>query len=214
MNYEQEYSIFETKWGYFGLAADRKGLLKASLPIENYQAAKTYLLQGVSKDAKKVEILYPQLTKAIIDYYNGTCVNFKNLKYTFNWENLTDFSIRVLTACKNLEIGQTATYGQLAAMAGYPGAARAVGSVMAANRWPLIVGCHRIIRSDGQIGNFSFCGSETKKRMLELEKQMIKGVDHDSNKENRIAKCTGGNRALLTGNQNRKFGVPFRSVGN
>jgi methylated-DNA-[protein]-cysteine S-methyltransferase len=73
-----------------------------------------------------------------------------------------------------MKIGQTATYGQLAGMAGSPGAARAVGSIMAANRWPLIVGCHRIIRADGKIGNFSFCGSETKKKMLELEKEIQK----------------------------------------
>jgi methylated-DNA-[protein]-cysteine S-methyltransferase len=173
MQNEQKYSLFKTKWGYFGLAVDSNGLLNVSLPIEKYESAKTYLLVGMSKEAKKVETIYPELTKAIIDYYNGTYVNFEMLKFTLNWENLTDFSIRVLKACKNIKIGQTVTYGQLAEMAGSPRAARAVGSVMAANRWPLIVGCHRVIRSDGVIGNFSFCGSETKKKMLELEQEMV-----------------------------------------
>jgi methylated-DNA-[protein]-cysteine S-methyltransferase len=173
MKDEQIYSIFETKWGFFGLLADEKGLLKTCLPVKNKETAKTYLLVGMPEKAKEVKSIYPQLTKAIIDYYNGIYVNFEKLKFPLNWGKLTDFSIGVLKACKGLEIGQTATYGQLANLAKHPGAARAVGSVMASNRWPLIIGCHRIIRSDGVIGKFSFCGSETKKKMLEHERQMI-----------------------------------------
>ncbi|OHB58643.1 MAG: hypothetical protein A2Y12_08215 [Planctomycetes bacterium GWF2_42_9] len=167
------YSIFKTKWGFFGLGADEKGLLKTCLPVETKETAKTYLLVGMSEKAKEVKSIYPQLTKAIIDYYNGVYVKFDMLNVPLNWEKLSDFSIRVLKACKGIEIGQTVSYGQLANMAKHPGAARAVGSVMAANRWPLIIGCHRIIRSDGVIGNFSFCGSETKKKMLEHERQII-----------------------------------------
>ncbi|MFA7302055.1 MAG: methylated-DNA--[protein]-cysteine S-methyltransferase, partial [Candidatus Shapirobacteria bacterium] len=157
-----KYSIFKTKWGFFGLLADKKGLLKVCLPVKNTEIAKRYLLVGMSNRAKKVENLYPDLTKAIIDYYNGTYVNFHKLKFALNWDNLTIFSKRILTACGKIKIGQTVTYGQLAAMAGFPGAARAVGSVMAKNNWPLIIGCHRIIKSDGSIGNFSFGGNKTK----------------------------------------------------
>jgi methylated-DNA-[protein]-cysteine S-methyltransferase len=172
----QKYSIFKTKWGYFGLLADEKGLLKACLPMENAEAVKKYLLGGTSNKANKVENLYHSLEKAIIDYYNGSYVDFQVLKITLNHGELTDFSTRVLTACRNIKIGDVATYGQLATMAGFPGSARAVGSVMAKNNWPLIIGCHRIIKSDGSIGNFSFGGSKTKKRMLEHEKQMMKGL--------------------------------------
>ena len=50
--------------------------------------------------------------------------------------------------------GQTVTYGELAEMAGYPRAARAVGNAMAANPIPIVVPCHRVIRSDGTMGNY------------------------------------------------------------
>ncbi len=168
------YSIFKTKWGFFGLLADEKGLLKVCLPVKTAESTKRYLLAGTSNKANKVENLYPSLTKAIIDYYNGTYVNFQTVKFTLNQDKLTDFSRHVLTACQKIKIGEVATYGQLAMMAGYPGAARAVGSVMAGNQWPLIVGCHRIICANGSVGSFSAAGgSTTKKRMIEHEKYII-----------------------------------------
>jgi len=171
-----KYSIFKTKWGFFGLLADEKGLLKACLPMKNAGAVKKYLLAGTSKKANKVENLYHSLQKAVIDYYKGSYTDFQALKITLNQDKLTAFSKRVLKACQNIKIGEVATYGQLAIKAGYPGAARAVGSVIAKNNWPLIIGCHRIIKSDGSIGSFSFGGSKTKKQMLEHEKQMMKGL--------------------------------------
>ncbi|MCE5339938.1 MAG: methylated-DNA--[protein]-cysteine S-methyltransferase [Planctomycetaceae bacterium] len=171
-----KYTIFKTKWGFFGLLADEKGLLKTCLPMENSEAVKKHLLAGTSYQANKVENLYHNLEKAIIDYYNGNYVDFQALEITLNQDKLTDFSKRVLKVCRKIKIGEVATYGQLATMAGCPGAARAVGSVMAKNNWPLIIGCHRIVKSDGSIGNFSFGGSKTKNRMLEHEKQMMKGL--------------------------------------
>jgi methylated-DNA-[protein]-cysteine S-methyltransferase len=165
-------TIFKTRWGFFGVLADEKGLLKTCLPMKTRQAVKKHLLTGISKKANEVEILSHSLQKAIINYYNGVYVDFQSLKIIFNFDKLTDFQKRVLKACRKIKIGETATYGQLAIMAGCPGAARAVGSVMAKNQWPLLIGCHRIVKSDGSIGNFSFGGSKTKKKMLEHEQKI------------------------------------------
>jgi methylated-DNA-[protein]-cysteine S-methyltransferase len=169
-----KYSIFKTKWGFFGLLADEKGLLKTSLPTATIDAAKKHLLSGQSKKANKVENLSHSLQKAVIDYYNGVCVDFQSLKIVFNFDKLTVFQKRVLMACQKIKIGQVATYGQLAMMAGNRRAARAVGSVMAKNDWPLIIGCHRIICADGTVGSFSAAGgAPMKKRMLEHEQKII-----------------------------------------
>jgi methylated-DNA-[protein]-cysteine S-methyltransferase len=66
--------------------------------------------------------------------------------------------------------GRVRTYGELAAAAGSAGAARAVGSVMAKNRHPIIVPCHRVVGSAGSLGGFSARdGINMKRRMLELE---------------------------------------------
>lgn len=83
---------------------------------------------------------------------------------------LTQFAQRVVGICRDIGYGDTITYGQLAALAGSPGAARAVGNVMAANRIPLVVPCHRVVGSAGSLGGFSApSGLCMKRRLLEIE---------------------------------------------
>lgn len=83
-------------------------------------------------------------------------------------ELLTPFQQAVLRAASRIPRGKVATYGELADGLGRPGAARAVGNALAANPFPLIVPCHRVIRSDGTIGGFTG-GEDIKRRLLELE---------------------------------------------
>ena len=72
--------------------------------------------------------------------------------------------------CRRIGRGRVRSYGELAAAAGSPGAARAVGSVMAKNRYPIIVPCHRVVAAGGSLGGFSARdGLNMKRRMLELE---------------------------------------------
>ena len=83
-------------------------------------------------------------------------------------EQLTPFRQAVLRATARIPRGTVATYGGLARSLGREKAARAVGNALAANPFPLIVPCHRVIRSDGTVGGFTG-GEETKRRLLELE---------------------------------------------
>lgn len=86
-------------------------------------------------------------------------------------DHLTPFGRRVAKACRAIPWGATRTYGQLAVLAGRPRAARAVGSVMAKNRTPLVAPCHRVLGANGRLGGFSAPqGVAMKKRLLELEK--------------------------------------------
>ena len=72
--------------------------------------------------------------------------------------------------CRKIPYGKTLSYGQLAAKAGRPGAARAVGNHMAGNRTPIIVPCHRVLPSGGGLGGFSAAGGVAlKRRLLEME---------------------------------------------
>ena len=83
---------------------------------------------------------------------------------------MTAFRRRVLRQCRKIPYGRTATYGQLAVKAGAAGAARAVGTCMATNRFPLIVPCHRVLPVGGRIGAFSAHGGpEMKRRLLTIE---------------------------------------------
>lgn len=82
----------------------------------------------------------------------------------------TRFARRTLEACRKIPLGDTISYAELASRAGSPGAARAAGQVMANNRIPLIIPCHRVVGSGGRLGGYSAPGGiATKQRLLELE---------------------------------------------
>ncbi|MDH5478792.1 MAG: methylated-DNA--[protein]-cysteine S-methyltransferase [Nitrospinota bacterium] len=101
-------------------------------------------------------------------YFDGAPVEFDD---PVDLSALSAFQQRVLeTLRKKVKRGRTVTYSQLAALAGKPGAARAVGSAMAKNPAPLIIPCHRVVRTDGAMGGFSAPGGvEMKRAMLKLE---------------------------------------------
>ncbi|MCO6046550.1 MGMT family protein [Aeoliella sp. ICT_H6.2] len=84
--------------------------------------------------------------------------------------HLTPFATRVIGECRKLPWGRVVTYTELARLAGRPAAARAVGNVMANNRYPLVVPCHRVVGTSGHLGGFSAPGGlNTKRRLLEME---------------------------------------------
>jgi methylated-DNA-[protein]-cysteine S-methyltransferase len=101
-------------------------------------------------------------------YAEGEPVDFS--KVPLSLERLTPFGRHVVAACRRIPWGQTRTYGELAAECGSPGAARAVGSVMAKNHYPLIVPCHRVLAAGGDLGGYSAPdGLNMKRRLLEME---------------------------------------------
>jgi O-6-methylguanine DNA methyltransferase len=88
--------------------------------------------------------------------------------------SVTPFRRRVLEQAGAIPRGQVRSYAWLADKAGKPRAARAVGSTMSHNPLPLIIPCHRVIRADGRIGNYSLGGAANKLVLLKAE-----GVDVD-----------------------------------
>jgi methylated-DNA-[protein]-cysteine S-methyltransferase len=161
------YTVFKTKWGYFGLAANEKGLLRTILPCPNRKTVEKYLLGGLSNPQFEENLLKP-LQDKIVAYFEGKPVRF-DMPYIDSIGSVTQ---KVLAACGKIPTGKTISYSQLADMIGKPHAGRAVGNALARNPIPLVIPCHRIIRCDGKIGNFSAPGgSETKKKLLALEKR-------------------------------------------
>ncbi|MFA6415079.1 MAG: MGMT family protein [Candidatus Paceibacterota bacterium] len=80
----------------------------------------------------------------------------------------TSFAKRVRDAVRQIPRGETRSYGEVARAIGYPGAARAVGTVMKNNFDPSVP-CHRVVRADGTIGDYNRGGERAKKRLLEQE---------------------------------------------
>jgi methylated-DNA-[protein]-cysteine S-methyltransferase len=165
-----KYVIFKTKWGYFGLAGTENVLWRTQLPTTSKKTAKTHLLKNLPT-AHLDKNLFKTLQNQIIAYFEGRYVNFsKNIPLEIH--NLSPFTQQVLNTCRDIKLGQTISYRQLAEKIDKPSAARAVGSCLAKNPLPLIIPCHRIIKSDGSLGGFSAPGGGIilKKKMLLHEK--------------------------------------------
>ena len=82
--------------------------------------------------------------------------------------HVSQFGRKILEAVSSIHRGETVSYAELALKAGFPGAARAAGNALVRNPFPLIIPCHRVVRSDGSPG-FYQGGTEMKKYLLEAE---------------------------------------------
>ena len=93
-----------------------------------------------------------------------------------NLSRLTDFSAKVLKQACKIPRGKVATYSGLAAKLGKPRAARAVGTALANNPFPIIIPCHRVVRADGSLGGFGG-GLRMKRELLHREGVALNAED-------------------------------------
>ena len=110
------------------------------------------------------------VAKSIQDYFLGKIKFFPQDFYEWmNLENITDLEKKVLLATASIPYGKTASYGDIAKAVGRQRACRFVGNTLAKNPFPVLVPCHRVIKSDGSCGGFGG-GRDLKMRMLSLER--------------------------------------------
>ena len=107
-----------------------------------------------------------ELVQRLRAYFAGDEVDFADVDVDLEYE--TEFLTRCARALRAVARGEVVTYGELAALAGAPGAARAAGSFCARNRVALFVPCHRVVAAAG-LGSYGSYGIEYKRRLLRLE---------------------------------------------
>ena len=99
-------------------------------------------------------------------FFAGEAVDLRDVE--LDLDGMTGFQRSLLDALRDVPRGEVVTYGELAALAGRPGAARAAGTFCAHNRFPVFVPCHRVVAAGG-IGGYGSHGVEYKRRLLALE---------------------------------------------
>jgi len=166
-----KYAIFLTNWGWAGFAFDRKGLRIFVLPEEK----KEDVLFIIKKELKCNHLFednrgWENLIQKVKEYYAGKKVGFTD--YQLNLDSYTDFQKKIAQRVKKIPYGETRSYKEVAETTGYSRAYRAVGNTMRNNPLPLVVPCHRVIKSDGSIGGFSGQkDNPLKKKMIDLESE-------------------------------------------
>lgn len=109
-----------------------------------------------------------KLVRQLENYFAGKKTAFELAEIPLDRSRWTPFQARVAAALAAVPHGTTVSYAELARAAGHPRAFRAVGNYMDVNPYPVIIPCHRVVKSDGSLGNFS-AGTEWKARLLSLE---------------------------------------------
>lgn len=166
----RQFACFSTELGWMAVDydADRLHRLLFGYPTPQRLRAAVDLAAGDEQPPGRLPPWVASLRDRLQEFAAGVPQQFDDVLLAD--EHLTSFARRVTDACRNLPWGARVTYAELAQRAGRPGAARAVGNVMAANRFPLVVPCHRVVGSGGGLGGYSAPGGlRTKRRLLEAE---------------------------------------------
>lgn len=157
---------FETPFGGTFLAATPRGVLRLSWQVDDPEGAAESLreefpLWGVKEAPDRLEDTAEQLR----EYFAGERRSFD---LEVDLTGVTEFQRTVLEATSRIPFGTTVTYGELAERIDRPDASRAVGSALGSNPVPIVVPCHRVVRSDGSVGGYT-AGAGYKRQLLELE---------------------------------------------
>ena len=172
------YAVFDSAIGTCGVAWSDAGVTRFQLPEASPEATEKRL-RG-SPDGPSRQAPPPAVAHAIADlqrYFAGKKVDFTVVEVDL--EGVPPFYVRVYEIARQIGWGETATYGELAARVGSPGAARGVGQALSRNPVAVIIPCHRILASGNKVGGFSaFGGSVSKERLLALEDVRL-GVPKD-----------------------------------
>ena len=154
-------TAFETGWGWCAVTRNGGGEVVQLLLPTKREKAEQFIKNLQWKK-------FPAVEKAVRDYFKGVRADFSGIRLCM--DGMPDFHRKVYKQLLKVPYGKRVTYKELARMAGNPNASRAVGGAMRRNPIPLIIPCHRVIRSDGATGQFSADGGPAfKRRMLEME---------------------------------------------
>ncbi|MEI6185923.1 MAG: methylated-DNA--[protein]-cysteine S-methyltransferase [Dehalococcoidia bacterium] len=158
------YILVSTVSGWVGFTCSDNGVRRLNLPVQDEQEALALLGISNATDLHEGEGTGP-LRRQITDYFNGTKASFD---CTLDLSGSTPFQRKVWKATMEIPYGEARSYKWVAEKIGMPSACRAVGHALAANPLPLIIPCHRVIRSDGGPGGFGGGSTNVKTKLMLL----------------------------------------------
>jgi methylated-DNA-[protein]-cysteine S-methyltransferase len=167
--------VFNSSLGWFAILGDKDRIKELTFGHPSAAAAKKALSSGLLAQARSLS-RKPPLVRRLQAYAQGCSRDdFRDIQVDHG--ALSVFQRRVLDQCRKIPFGATLSYGQLAAQAGSARAYRAVGNCMAGNKLPIIIPCHRVVKSSGGVGSYSAPGGvRMKKRLLSIENPEIDGA--------------------------------------
>ncbi|WP_418001719.1 methylated-DNA--[protein]-cysteine S-methyltransferase [Mycobacterium sp. PDNC021] len=159
------YRTVDSPVGQLLLAATDQGLIRVAYAREDHDAVLQQLADKVSPRILLAPARLDAVARELDEYFGRARRTFD---VPLDWRLAAGFRAAVLHHLPEIGYGQTASYAAVAALAGSPKAVRAVGTACAKNPLPVVVPCHRVVRSDGAMGGY-LGGPEAKRLLLNLE---------------------------------------------
>lgn len=168
----QKLVILDTRFGFLGLIFKASTVLHLSLGHRTRRQLKQAIwtvgpfhndfeiFEETALQNRKIK----ELVGRLLRYTEGEVEQFCDVP--LDLDRQTPFARRVMNVCRKIPYGKTISYATLAKRAGSPRGARSAGTVMAKNRFPLLVPCHRVVAAGSRLGGFSAPGGLMLKRQL------------------------------------------------
>jgi methylated-DNA-[protein]-cysteine S-methyltransferase len=159
------YARTDSPFGPLLLAKTPRGLVRVGLPNQDRDELLAELAERVSPRVLEAPAELDQARRELDLYFEGRLDRFD---LPLDWSLSGGFRLRVQRAIAAIPYGRTASYAEMAARAGNERAVRAAGTACGSNPIPLVVPCHRVLRSGGGLGGYGG-GLPMKRALLELE---------------------------------------------
>jgi methylated-DNA-[protein]-cysteine S-methyltransferase len=159
------YTTADSPFGELLLAATPRGVVRIGLPSQDYEELLEDLSGRVSPRVLEAPAQLDELRRELDLYFEGRLTEFD---LPLDWRLTMGFRGKVQRAINRIPYGQTRTYTDMARSAGNERAVRAAGTACGSNPIPIVVPCHRVLRSGGGLGGYGG-GLQMKEALLELE---------------------------------------------
>ncbi len=159
------YAEIDSPVGPLLAAATPRGLVRITFPVESHETVLEQLAATISPRVLESPAKLDETRRELDRYFEG---RLREFEIPLDWQLTRGFYRKVLRATARIPYGQTRSYSEMAKRAGSPRAVRATGTALGSNPLPIIVPCHRVLRSGGALGGYGG-GLETKQALLELE---------------------------------------------
>jgi methylated-DNA-[protein]-cysteine S-methyltransferase len=162
---EVAYATADSPFGPLTVAATPRGLVRVAYADREPEVVLSELAARISPRVLESPARLDDVRRELDDYFEGRRERFE---LAIDWALARGFGLRVLQATARIGYGEVATYRSVAERAGSPRAVRAAGNALGANPMPVVVPCHRVVRTGGGLGGYTG-GLERKEFLLRLE---------------------------------------------
>ena len=159
------YRTVDSPVGPLLLAATSQGLVKVAFDRQDHDAVLVALAEAISPRILRAPARLDTVARQLDEYFAG---GRRTFDVPLDFRLAHGFRLSVLEHLPEIDYGRTESYAQVAVAAGSPKAVRAVGTACALNPLPVVVPCHRVVRSDGSYGQYAG-GEEAKRTLLTME---------------------------------------------